>query len=135
MKELDVPDVPGWTLTAVMSEGAVDTLLFKKENGGEKYAVNLKKSGNISLTWIKDQVELRSKEAKILWSMGETKAEDTLPKELVESIKSGDKGQSVSDKSPEVKGIVSPEEELNKIGSGESPLDQIRNMRRMPRRR
>ncbi|OGF50817.1 MAG: hypothetical protein A2231_04160 [Candidatus Firestonebacteria bacterium RIFOXYA2_FULL_40_8] len=131
----DAPEVPKWTLTAVMSEGDLDTLLFKKENNGEKYAVTLKKTGDITLAWVKEQIEITAGGTKVLWPMGETKTEDTLPKELVESIKSGETGKITVEKAPEGPSDdeLKASDKLDEIRNQMTP-DQMRN-RRMPRRR
>jgi len=128
-----------WVLTAVMSEGEADTLLFKKENGGDKYAVTLKKAGKISLAWVDEKVEIKIGEVKILWVMGESKPEETLPKELIESIKSGDTGKDTAEKVPEAPPADgTPAEEMGGIPDDmlkQIPPEQLRNFRRGTRRR
>ncbi|MFH1073452.1 MAG: hypothetical protein V1752_00020 [Candidatus Firestonebacteria bacterium] len=140
----EVREVEKWTLTAVMSDGEADTLLFKKESGEEKHAVTLRKTGQISLVWGKDRVEIKIGEEKILWLMGETKAEDTLPKEFVESIKNGESGKDAVEKTPEAlrSGGIPSEEEFNTRGIPEESLkiteeqEKIQDrINRIPRRR
>ena len=134
-----IPEVTKWILTAVMSEGEADVLLFKKESGGEKFTVSLKKSGAISLSWVNEQVELKIGEEKLLWGIGESKSEDTLPKELVDNIKNGESAKGGSEKSFEApKSSDAPTfEELNRFGQDDVPQNprggRSRGLRSGPR--
>jgi|GEM_PF-3403066 len=134
--EAEAPEIPKWTLTAVMSEGDADTLLFKKERFDTKRIVTLKRTGVISLAWGKDQVELKTGGVVLVWALGETKGEDVLSKEIKEAIQNGDSGKGVIATTPE---LAQPEEkpaeaeitikELPGSPQRRGPRDQLRNSR------
>ena len=84
-----LPPAESWTLTAAMSDPSSegDTLLFKKGSGSMKYALTLKKGGDITLSWSGEKVEIKIGEKQMLWTLGETVSEEDIPKKLVEAIK------------------------------------------------
>lgn len=124
VKEVAPPE--NWILTAAMGDGESDTLLFKKESGTVKYAVTLKKGGDVSLTWSKESVEIKSGAEKISWAMGESKVDNIIPKTLKDAIMNGDTGGAV-EKAPALDGaeVVTPDPPDNKVGLSEEELKKM----------
>ncbi|GEM_PF-2935199 len=152
VKELKQPDdktsaAENWVLTAAMSDGDMDVLLYKKENGTTKYAVSLKKGGQLALTWSGESVEIRAGEEKTVWVLGEAKAENIIPKILKEAIMNGDTGKVDKSLAAEVPAVLEQpgvldknatgptEEELKKMGLDREPVTTTQPGRVRPARR
>jgi hypothetical protein len=85
-EEQEPPSVVKWSLTAQMSDGEGDYMIFTNGDTKQRVITNLKDLEGAKVAVGEEKVEISIGEEKLEWQLGESKEEDKLPAKLKEFI-------------------------------------------------